>query len=311
MKSILLIEDNINEFTKYSDLFSKKGFSVYPAISSPNGKVTEKMLTQILGIRSTARNPKDNEKSIINNMKIAIFKYIIDNELYSKVNAIILDINLTAREDTIGLNFLDEFRRDFKAPESNYSYWNSIVPVIALTSYDKEKHEEVFKEHSGCLLGYFHKPEVISNPKAFLESVSNFCDQMNTINRFFNNKEFSIVIKMLNTTSINIEELMILSRLTLLSSIANMDRKKRKAFFEKFSHNLTTHINEINGFRSDIENIEEKFGERIKNVYNSSSFTTLNLFLTFANAIKDYVKPELFETIIKYVSEMSNSLLNM
>lgn len=311
MKTILFIEDLYDDYHEFNRIFTLNAINVYPLAQNINNQIE---LNNFLGKNLTITDYTKKETDFFLNFKNKIFQYINENELYKVLSLIVLDINLTSNsEEKLGLDFLSSFRLEFIASNPNYKDWNKIIPVIALSIYNKSKYENEFISYPGYLLDFYNKDNVRAKNEGIIKSINNFHEQTQAIMPLFFDREVKeLIINInngINEQKISLDEINQISRLILFSEIAQLPIEKRNAFIENFCLELIKYTKENDNFMFDIEEKEKNLKTKISNLMNSNNIQIINFISSLTTILTGIIKPDkvlqTIEFIIKLISNNS------
>jgi hypothetical protein len=185
-KNVFFIDDEFEDFEEFSKILTDNGFYIYPNIKTEIDNQED--------LSNFLHNQTGNYQQLKNN----VFNYIVEKELYDKIQYVLLDINLLSTnadtEDESGTTLLAEFRNDFysffkekKNENPIYEHWSDAIPVIILTDYEQKKCTK-FKQQYGYPTDALNKEDVRSDSNMLIAA-------LNTAEAYQHSKEKQVMAK--------------------------------------------------------------------------------------------------------------------
>ena len=155
-KSILIIEDNINDFCRIKNIV-EKDWNILPKLD------TSEELNRFLWGTDSLQITKREE--IIRVLKHRIPEYLLSDNKYEFISLIILDLkfsNISNDDESEGYYILNEIRNMF-IKDQIYMGWNNLVPIFVLSGH-KNKIRRILSGNQMANL-YLYKNEIWEDKK--------------------------------------------------------------------------------------------------------------------------------------------------
>jgi hypothetical protein len=302
MKKVLFIEDNYSEFCEFSKKMTENGFDVHPrGINTPDD------LLKFLGL-----DKEESDKDRIKTMTSNIYDYIVNHKLYDSLSLIMLDISLfTSGKDEKGLEWLTSFRNSENSKlEEKYQWWNTVIPIVALTNHSKGKYANFFS-HPGYLAQIFNKTDVRDDSHLFIQTITNLHEYMsaNYLRRW--DSEIIEILSKFDEQKDLLKELKQYSELILYSNIASLPKDKRDIFEQNFATQLIKCVKDNGAFIDEIEDTEDSLNStinsKIQKLFNSTPIKITQLLTLVSSITKIEKVDEIMEKIPQLLSNLNCS----
>ncbi len=251
-KNILYIEDSEGDFDEFQKILQEEGYNIIPENFADFQNLYENRDVQDLNQRISILKNEFSDK-------------LLENNLFEKIDLILLDINLLGGGSTKeGLDLLSYLRNCFeeRVVEGPYKYWGRFVPVIALTKFQQNDYELEFKKRYGYLRNFVEKRTVLlskTSRKKFFIEISNSIELMNNIKSslIFSGtniekitdlieQKFGVVIFTLEN---NHSETIKMLQTLFLTSYSGLDKDKQSKLIKEYEYEIKKIINDDDKFQ--------------------------------------------------------------